>query len=184
VSVYHHRLVTHTDSRISRPAGRRPWNTQGFTLLELSVVLFIISAVAALAVPAIKKINLEARSTTVVNDLRIFAGAMQTYAQERGDWPAGNSEPGVFPPGMEGYLRTTNWERKTPIGGFYTWSPNTMHQGQRYRAAISISTVGEDKVSSDRMQLTDLDRKLDDGSLDTGNLRLGFRNYPLYVLEP
>ena len=30
---------------------------------------------------------------------------------------------------------------------------------------------------------TDLDRRIDDGSLDTGNLRLGFRNYPVYVLE-
>lgn len=156
----------------------------GFTLLELSVVLFIISVVAALAVPAIKKASLEARSTTVVNDLRVFAGALQTYTQEWGDWPAGNSEPGVFPPGMEGYLRTTNWERKTPIGGFYTWSPNTVQQGQRYRAAIAIATVGPAKVSSDRVQLVDLDRKLDDGSLDTGQLRLGFRNQPVYVLEP
>lgn len=84
---------------------------------------------------------------------------------------------------MEGYLRATNWQRTTPIGGLYTWSPNTVQQGERYRAAIVITTVGENKVSSDRIQLTDLDRRIDDGSLDTGNLRLGFRNYPVFVLE-
>ena len=156
----------------------------GFTLLELSVVLLIISVVASLAVPVVKQASLEARSTTVVNDLRIFAAALQTYARERGDWPAGNSEPGVFPPGMEGYLRTTNWARRTPLGGFYTWSPNTLQQGQRYRAAIAIVSVGTDKISSDRAQFVDLDRKLDDGILDTGQLRLGFRNHPFYVLEP
>ncbi len=156
----------------------------GFTFLEVSVVVVIISVVAALAVPIVKQASREACSTTVANDLRIFSAALQTYARERGDWPAGNSEPGVFPPGMEGYLRTTNWGRRTPLGGFYTWSPNTLQQGQRYRAAIAIVSVSTDKISSDRAQFVDLDRKLDDGILDTGQLRLGFRNQPFYVLEP
>ena len=147
-------------------------------------MVVIISVVAALAVPIVKQASREARSTTVANDLRIFSAALQTYTQERGDWPAANGEPGVFPPGMEGYLRTTNWARRTPLGGFYTWSPNTLQQGQRYRAAIAIVSVGTDKISSDRAQFVDLDRKLDDGILDTGQLRLGFRNQPFYVLEP
>lgn len=174
-----------TPSRPSLPrlSSRRLHSEAGFTLLELSVVVFIISVIAAVAVPAIKKINLEARSTTVVNDLRVFSGALQSYTQEHGDWPAGTGEPGVFPVGMEGYLRKTNWEHPTPVGGLYTWSPNTTQGGDRYRAAIVISTSGSNQVSSDLAQLTDLDRKLDDGSLDTGNLRLGFRNYPVYVLE-
>ena len=156
----------------------------GFTLLELSVGLVILSAIVSLAVPIITQATREARSTTVVNDLRLFSAALQTYARERGDWPAGTSEPGVFPPGMEGYLRTTNWARRTPLGGFYTWSPNTLQQGQRYRAAIAIASVDADKISSDRAQFVDLDRKLDDGILETGQLRLGFRNHPFYVLEP
>ncbi len=176
--------MTPSHSTIPRVRDRALLGAGGFTLLELSVALFIISVVSALAVPAVKQARLEARSTTVVNDLRVFAGALQAYTQERGDWPVGNREPGLFPPGMEGYLRTTNWERKTPIGGAYTWSPNSVHQGQRYRAAIVLATVGTDNVSSDRVQLVDLDRKLDDGNLDTGQLRLGFRNYPVYVLEP
>jgi len=165
----------------SPPPRRR--RDAGFTLLELAVVVFIISVLAALAIPTVKKLVLESRSAAVVNDLRVFSGALQSYSQERGDWPAGNSEPGVFPAGMEGYLRTTNWERPTPIGGRYTWSPHTVQQGERYRAAIVLSSLGDDKVSADRIQLTDLDRRLDDGSLDTGNLRLGYRNYPVFVLE-
>lgn len=162
-------------------AGRH--SGSGFTLVELSVVVFIVSILATLSVPALKKARIEARSTAVINDLRVFSSALQSFAQERGDWPAGNSEPGAFPPGMEGYLRTTNWERPTPIGGLYTWSPNTVQQGERYRSAIVISSVGGNAVSSDSIQLTDLDRRFDDGNLDTGNLRLGFRNYPVYVLE-
>jgi prepilin-type N-terminal cleavage/methylation domain-containing protein len=165
---------------VSRP---RPTSTAGFSLLELSVVVFIISVLATLAVPAIRKVNLEARSTTVVNDLRVYAAALQTYAQEKGDWPDAGAAPGEFPHGMDGYLGKTNWERVTPIGGLYTWSPNTMQAGERHRAAIVISSVGDNKVSIDHAQLTDLDKKIDDGVFDTGTFRLGFRNYPVYVLE-
>ena len=147
------------------------------------MVVFIVSVLAALAVPAIKQAHLEAKSSAVINDLRVFSGALQAFTHENGDWPPGSSQPGVFPAGMEGYLRTTNWEHPTPIGGLYTWSPNTVQQGERYRAAIVISSAASNPVSSDLIQLTDLDRKIDDGNLDTGNLRLGFRNYPVYVLE-
>lgn len=172
-------------ARRARGTGRgaRHLGAAGFTLLELSVVVFIISFIVALAVPALKKIQTEARSTAVANDLRVFAGVLQTYVHERGDWPPGNSEPGVFPAGMEGYLRETNWSRTTPIGGRYTWAPNTLQQGERYRAAIVLSSVADSVVTADKNQLIDLDRKLDDGSLDTGNFRLGYRNFPVFVLE-
>jgi len=155
----------------------------GFTLLELSVVVFIISLTAALAVPALKQVNLEARSSTVANDLRVFSGAFQAYAHEHGDWPAGSGAPGEFPTGMEGYLGATNWARVTPVGGHYTWETNSLQQGDRYRAVITISSVGPDQVTSERRQLEDLDRKVDDGDLASGNFRLGYRDYPFYVLE-
>ena len=174
-------LLRHSSPRRSQDFRLR--GQAGFSLLELSVVVFIVSVLAALAVPAIRKVNLEARSTTVVNDLRVYANALQTYTQEKGDWPVGGVAPGEIPPGMDGYLSKTNWERITPIGGLYTWSPDTVQQGERHRAAITITSVGENKVTIDRAQLTDLDKKIDDGVLDTGTFRLGFRNYPVYVLE-
>ena len=178
-----HRLAALASTSTHHPA--RPLRGEaGFTLIELSVVVLILSVLAALAVPAVKKINREARSAAVVTDLRVFRGALESYTHEYGDWPPGNRAPGVFPAGMEPHLRATNWERPTPIGGRYTWSPNTVQQGERYRSAIVISSVAENRVSADRLQLTDLDRQIDDGSLDTGNLRLGFRHYPVYVLEP
>jgi len=134
-------------------------------------------------VPALMKSKLNTRSSVVMNDLRVYAGAFQAYAQEHGDWPPGGMPPGVFPPGMEGYLSQTNWGRVTPIGGFYQFATQSPQGGGRYAAVIIIASVGANTVTSDSIQLSDIDRKLDDGNLSTGNFFLGFRNYPVFVLE-
>jgi len=134
-------------------------------------------------VPALVKSRMNTRSSVVMNDLRVFAGAFQAYAQEHGDWPPGGTAPGDFPPGMEGYLNQTNWGRVTPIGGNYQFATQSPQQGNLYAAVIVISSVPGNAVSSDFIQLSDIDRKLDDGNLATGNFFLGYRNYPVYVLE-
>ena len=129
------------------------------------------------------KSRLNARSSVVMNDLRVYAGAFQAYAQEHGDWPPGGGAPGTFPAGMEGYLSQTNWSRLTPIGGYYQFATQSPQLGGRYAAVIVIATVGSDQVTSDSIQLSDIDRKLDDGNLNTVNFFLGYRNYPVFVLE-
>lgn len=146
-------------------------------------MVLIIGLLAAAAVPALKKNAINARSSAVMNDLRVYSGAFQAYAQEHGDWPPGGGAPGVFPPGMEGYLNQTNWSRTTPIGGNYQFATQSPQAGGRYAAVIIISTVGSNAVSSDYNQLSDIDTKLDDGNLNTGNFFLGYRNYPVFVLE-
>jgi len=149
----------------------------------LSVVVLIIGILAAAAVPALKKNAINARSSAVMNDLRVYAGAFQAYAQEHGDWPPGGGAPGVFPAGMDGYLSQTNWSRTTPIGGNYQFATQSPQQGNRYAAVIIISSTANNPVSSDVIQLSDIDAKLDDSNLATGNFFLGYRNYPVFVLE-
>lgn len=147
------------------------------------MVVFIISMLAAIAVPTLKQVRMGARSAAVINDLRVFSSAFQTYAQEKSDWPPGDAVPSQFPTGMDGYLNKSNWMNVSPIGGRYTWAPNSLQQGERYRAVIIITSVDESPVSSGRAQLETIDRAIDDGDLETGSFRLGFRNYPIYVIE-
>jgi prepilin-type N-terminal cleavage/methylation domain-containing protein len=129
----------------------------GFSLVELAVVVLVIGILAAAAVPALKKNAINARTSAVLNDLRVYAGAFQAYAQEHGDW--------------------------TPIGGNYQFATQSPQAGNRYAAVIIISSNGTNQVTSDFNQLSDMDNKLDDGNLATGNFFLGYRNYPVYVLE-
>ncbi len=147
------------------------------------MVVLIIGMLAAVAVPQLKKNMISARSSAVMNDLRVYSGAFQAYAQEHGDWPPGGGAPGVFPPGMDGYLSQTNWSRTTPIGGNYQFATQSPQAGGRYAAVIIIASTLNNAVSSDSNQLSDIDRKLDDGNLTTGNFFLGYRNYPVFVLE-
>lgn len=155
----------------------------GFTLLELSVVVAIISVVLAFAVPLARQLLLDARIAAVENDFRVFTTAFQTYAQERGDWPPGDGTPGIIPPEMAGYLNQSAWSKPTPLGGRYAWDPHSRHQGSRHRAVILIASIPESPVTSDRHQLLALDAKLDDGNLATGQIQVGYRNQPIFILE-
>ena len=147
------------------------------------MVVLLIGILAAVSVPALKRNMISARTSAVMNDLRVFSGAFQAYAQEHGDWPPGGGAPGAFPPGMEGYLGMTNWSRKSPIGGYYQFATQSPQAGGRFAAVIIIAGTSDNPVSSDANQLADIDRKLDDGNLATGNFFLGYRNYPVFVLE-
>jgi hypothetical protein len=85
---------------------------------------------------------------------------------------------------MEKYLADSSWTRPTPIGGRYMWAANTPHQGERYRAVIVITSAPGDPVSDNPAQLLALDRLVDDGNLRQGKLRVGFRDEPIFILEP
>jgi type II secretory pathway pseudopilin PulG len=177
--------AAHNSPRLLRPSCRRfsfrlP---AAFSLVGLSVAILVLSLVAALAVPAWSTARRHARSNALAADLKTFAAAFQSYAHARGDWPAATLEPAEIPPGMQPFLPATSWARVTPVGGAYAWARDTLQQGARYRAAVLILSVGDNRVTGDRQLLLEIDRQLDDGNLDTGRFRLGFRNQPVYVIE-
>jgi len=166
-----------TSHRFARRAG-------GFALLEIALVIFVLSVAAACAAPVLQNARRDARAAAAANDLRVFSRAFQTYAREHGDWPDGPTSAGEIPPGMERLLAGTNWPRPTPLGGRYAWSPNSPHRGERYRAVIVITTARGESVTRDRRDLAALERKLGADKSRTGNFRLGYRDEPVFILEP
>jgi len=165
--------------------GRVRWRgTKAFTLLGIGVATLFIGLLAVAAAPQLKKLIITARSKAVIADLHAFTQAFQLYLREKGDWPPGPAAAGEIPSGMVGYLQQSDWAKSTPIGGYYHWEKNVKHNDRTVRAAIVISSQGRAKVTADRFQLQDIDRRCDDGNLATGSFLLGFANAPVYVLEP
>ena len=58
---------------------RQDFESQGFTLVELMIVVVIIGLLASFAIPAFNRTRVVSRGTAFLNDLRVFADAADTY---------------------------------------------------------------------------------------------------------
>jgi type IV pilus assembly protein PilA len=59
-------------------------NTQGFTLVEIMIVVVIIGLLAAMAIPAFQKVRQSSQDKAVLNNARQLAGAADQYFLENG----------------------------------------------------------------------------------------------------
>lgn len=163
--------------------GERPRGlARGFTLVEIMVVVTIISFLAMLAVPTIRRIQIRARASATANDLRVFETAFQTYATEKGGFPP-ESDAGVLPPPMVDRIKATDWAKVSPVGGHFVWARDQVFGGVKCKAAITISTTGDSPLTSDADQLEAVDRTIDDGNLSTGNLIFGGTGSLVWIVE-
>jgi len=71
---------------------------QGFTLLELLVVVGVISILAALLLPPLGRAKAKAQQAVCINNLRQIGLAVRTYAEDSSDAfpPATNNPPASF----------------------------------------------------------------------------------------
>jgi type IV pilus assembly protein PilA len=79
---------------------------QGFTLIELMIVVAIIGILAAVALPAYQDYTVRAKITEAIG----MASAAKTSASEhviaKGSWPANNSAAGYASPSNLGVVRS------------------------------------------------------------------------------
>jgi len=120
------------------------------------IVVVIIGLLAALAIPALQRVQRATRDNRFLSDLRTLAQAFETYSLKNGAWPP-NAGNGVVPAGMSGELRDSFWQQKNSLGGTWNWDFNN----NGFTAGISIVNV---TVDDDEMQA--IDAKIDDGDHD------------------
>jgi prepilin-type N-terminal cleavage/methylation domain-containing protein len=155
---------------------------RGFTLVEVMVVVVIIGLIAAIGLPAFRRVNLRSKATAVANDLRQFSGVFSTYSLQNGRWPADN-DPQVIPPEVAGSL-PENFARVTPAGGVYEWNHDVAAHGVYARASIAMVTANGFTLTDDAELAELIDTMIDDGNLETGNFQLGAGNNFVYIIEP
>ncbi len=67
-------------------------STQGFTLVEIMIVVVIIGLLAAMAIPAFQKVRANSQDKAVTNNLRQLASAADQYFLESGNNSVGSTE--------------------------------------------------------------------------------------------
>jgi type IV pilus assembly protein PilA len=72
---------------------------QGFTLIELMIVVAIIGILAAIAIPAYQDYTIRAQVSEGLNLSGGAKAAVTEFFQDRGSMPADNSEAGLALPG-------------------------------------------------------------------------------------
>lgn len=141
----------------------RPGN--GFTLVEVMIAVVIIGLLSAIAVPSFRKIQLNANSARVINDLRVFSGNFQQYNLAHGYWP--EAQPaGTLPPEMDGYINRSSFEGTNALRSYWKWEVFDDVVGIGMTPPASVLPI---------LQL--VDERFDDGSLTSGRLRIQSGSY-------
>jgi len=142
-------------------AGDVVMNAGGFRLVEIMVVVVIIGLLAAMALPASRRVQPSAVSTRYINDARQVRDGAECYATEHGNFPANGI--GALHPSLQGYVPDSLFNATTtPLGGGWAWD----YQQNGITASISVYL---NTVSA--AQLTDIDRTIEEGNLTSGLLR-------------
>lgn len=80
-----------------------PRGRDGFTLVELLVVVVIVGLLAGLAQPRFDRVLLKARAAQAVSELKVIDVAVRQYQAQHHQWPPDKNR-GIIPPGLDEFL--------------------------------------------------------------------------------
>ena len=146
---------------------------KGFTLVEIMVVVVIIGLIATMALPAFFQARQNSQNTRLMNDLRVFAGQIETFALETGEFPE-DSNTGDIPSGFGPYIKVEQWAEGPSIGG--QWDVELDSFGITSAVGVVGYTVPEE-------QILKFDSRFDDGNLTTGFMRKLQPNRYYYIVQ-
>ncbi|MFK7959195.1 MAG: type II secretion system protein [Phycisphaerales bacterium] len=138
---------------------------QGFTLIEILIVVVILGILAAITVPQFASASVDASRATYVNNLRAFVDSAYRYQFDNAGTPLPDSASGVLPVGFDAYVMQVQWEGGTPVGG--VWDIEQVSDSGETYAAVGVHFDGTGETRDDDF-MTLIDAAIDDGDLTTG----------------
>ena len=147
---------------------------QGFTLIELMIVIAIIGIITAIAIPNFISYRRKARIAGAAADIKNFEKGFIAYALDEGEFP--DDSHIVLPdlPTMADYINPDVWGKTTALGGTYNWEGLDSYP----YAGISIF-----EANAPQRDLELLDAMLDDGDLTQGKFRKTPNDRYTYIIE-
>lgn len=134
----------------------------GFTLVELLIVVVILAILAVIAIPFVRGNTDDAEARVYVANLRYACDQFKLYQIEEGHYPP-DVTPGIVPAGMADRLAPLEWTSPTPITGQWDWDFQQYH----FTAGVSVFKPNRDANDIARR----VDQIIDDGDLATGSFR-------------
>ena len=141
--------------------GRR----NGFTLIEILVVVVILGVLAAIVIPQFVNASGDTEKIAFIADRRIFADAAKRYKLQTGE-RLEDSSSGELPAGFEPYIQESRWTDPTPIGG--VWDTELDSFG--VKSALGVHFWGGGTARDDAY-MQEIDAIFDNGDLNTGVFR-------------
>ncbi|MEM1446100.1 MAG: type II secretion system protein [Planctomycetota bacterium] len=137
---------------------------RAFTLVEIMIVLVILGILATIVMAQFANAFGDAERVAFATDLRAYLKGAEAFYLDTNAYPPATAS-GVVPTGFENYVDDGRWTRATPIGG--RWDVEFENYG--ITSALGVHFV--DGAMPDNDLLTELDRGIDDGDLNTGRFR-------------
>jgi len=137
---------------------------QGFTLVELLIVVVILAILAAIVVPSMSSASDETRQARFAENLRNFVTTAQ-YAAIKNQDDIEDASSGVLPVDLQPYIKAKTWENGTPMGG--VWDSEKSSFGITSALGVHYLSGG----APDDAEMVAVDAIVDNGDLSTGAFR-------------
>lgn len=148
----------------------------GFSLVELMVVMSTISVLAVIGLSLGLRSLERAQVARTVEDLETLAKGFRYYAAFNDTGPNDGFPDDtnlVLPPGVSEYVPEDTFLGETPLGGRYNWEGPDFYP----YAGLAIQTPTKGDAA-----MLQLDKAMDDGSLATGRFQKTPNGRYTYIL--